>query len=81
MSRVNKIMVIQCKKRETVKFKLIKLYSILFLIPGMIIHYAICSPTAAIRRLIGHTHIHKQGCHWSGKSQEILKFVRNLEFC
>ena len=24
MSRVNKIMVIQCKKRETVKFKLIK---------------------------------------------------------
>ena len=30
MSRVNKIMVIQCKKRETVKFKLIKFYSILF---------------------------------------------------
>ena len=29
MSRVNKIMVIQCKKRETVKFKLIKFYSIL----------------------------------------------------
>ena len=28
MSRVNKIMVIQCKKRETVKFKLIKFYSI-----------------------------------------------------
>ena len=37
--------------------------------------------SSTLRRLIGNTHIHKQGCHWSGKSQEILKFFRNLEFC
>ena len=32
MSHVNKVKLIQCKKRETVKFKLIEFYSILFYI-------------------------------------------------
>ena len=39
MSRVNKIKVIYCKKRETVKFKLIKFYYILLYVVCLFVFY------------------------------------------